>query len=139
MEPRLVADRGQVLSAALSTELVKIMRRVPVAVPLYKKKTLIPGYVVGGKTGTAQIWDADKGRWKRGVYNYSFVGFVGRASPDVVIAVRIEEGRPTVQRVGYIELPVESYELFRRLAVDSMSTLDLAPAPAGAGPVSPAP
>jgi len=127
-EPRLLTDRGRALTPALSAELVKVMRRVPVAVPFYRDKTLIPGYLVGGKTGTAQIWDAEKGRWKPGVYNYSFVGFVGRTSPEVVVAVRIEEGRPTVHQVGRIELPVESFELFRRIGTDAMSILDLAPA-----------
>jgi cell division protein FtsI/penicillin-binding protein 2 len=137
-QPVTVADRGRVLSAALSADLVKIMRRVPRAVPFYRDRTLIPGYVVGGKTGTAQIWDAAKKRWKSGVYNYSFIGFVGRKSPEVVVAVRIEEGRPTVARVGQIEMPVESFELFRRVATDAMATLDLAPLRAS-DPATPAP
>jgi cell division protein FtsI/penicillin-binding protein 2 len=133
-----VGDRGRVLTRALSAELVKIMRRVPLAVPFYRDRTLIPGYAVGGKTGTAQIWDGQKQRWKS-VFNYSFVGFVGRRSPEVVVAVRIEEGRPTVLRIGQIEMPVESFELFRRVATDAMATLDLAPVPAPASPSPAAP
>lgn len=131
-------DRGRVLTAALSAELVKIMKRVPMAVPFYRDRTLIPGYVVGGKTGTAQIWDGEKKRWKVNFFNYSFVGFVGRRSPEVVVAVRIEEARPSIQRIGQIEMPVESFELFRRVATDAMATLDLAPVPAGAA-ASPSP
>ncbi len=132
-------DRGRVLTPALSAELVKIMERVPLAVPFYRDRTLIPGYLVGGKTGTAQIWDGAARRWKENVFNYSFVGFVGRRSPEVVVAVRLEEGRPTVQRIGEIEMPVESFELFRRVATDAMATLDLAPLPASSpAPASPA-
>lgn len=133
IEPRLSPEQRRVLPGELAAELVKILTHVPAAVPFYRDRTLIPGYVVGGKTGTAQIWDSENGRWKPGTYNYSFVGFAGRASADVVVAVRIEEGRPTVRRVGVIELPIESFELFRRIAADAMNALDLAPAPAVAG------
>jgi hypothetical protein len=56
----------------------------------------------------------------------------------VVVAVRIEEGTPTVQQVGRIEMPVESFELFRRVATDAMATLDLAPTSGGAPSPSPA-
>ncbi len=136
-EAAVAGDRGRVLTPTLSAELVKIMRRVPMAVPFYKDRTLIPGYVVGGKTGTAQIWDAEKRRWKAR-FNYSFVGFVGRSSADVVVGVRIEEGTPTVEQIGQIEMPVESFELFRRIATDAMTTLDLAPVRTG-GAASPSP
>ena len=53
--------------------------------------------------------------------------------------MRIEEGRPTVLRVGQIEMPVESFELFRRVATDAMATLDLAPVPASGRRPRPAP
>ena len=45
--------------------------------------------------------------------------------PDVVVAVRIEEGKPAGQRSGAIEMPVESFELFRRIATDAITTPDL--------------
>jgi GTP pyrophosphokinase len=35
------------------------------------------------------------------------------------VAVRIEEGKPTVVRMGHLEMPVMSFELFRRIAHDA--------------------
>jgi cell division protein FtsI/penicillin-binding protein 2 len=123
--------RGEVLSRPLSKQLVGLMDHVVSEVPFYRDRTLIPGYHVGGKTGTAQIWDTEanggRGGWKSNRFNYSFVGYVAREQgvPDLVVAVRIEEGRPTTLRVGQIEMPVMSFELFRRVAHAAITTPDL--------------
>jgi cell division protein FtsI/penicillin-binding protein 2 len=121
-------SRGQVLDPALSDDLRGLMGHVVATVPLYRDRTLLEGYEVGGKTGTAQIWDASanegQGAWKHNIFNYSFVGYIARepGAPDLVVAIRISEARPTVARVGYLELPVASFELFRRVAHDAITT-----------------
>ena len=120
---------GRVMTEELSTSLRKLMTHVVTKVPFYKSRTLIPGFTVGGKTGTAQIWDPEKGVWKHNLYNYTFVGFVGREAdhPDLVVAVRIEEGTPTEIRLGHLEMPVMSFELFRRIAHNAINTPYLLP------------
>ena len=127
------APTTKVLETGLSGTLLKMMRHVITEVPFYRDRTLVPGYDVGGKTGTAQIWDPKanhgRGAWKHNLFNYSFVGYIGRQTgvPDLVVAIRIEEGTPTVLRVGHIEMPVMSFELFRRIATDAITTPDLLP------------
>ena len=125
--------RGQVIDPALSTILIGMMNHVVTEVPFYRDRTLVPGYDVGGKTGTAQIWDPSAreghGDWKHNLFNYSFVGYIGRAAgvPDLVISVKINEGTPTIARVGQIEMPVMSFELFRRIATDAITRPGLLP------------
>lgn len=121
----------QLLSSSLSRTLVRMMEHVIEIVPFYHDRTIVPGYDVGGKTGTAQIWDPKAnnghGAWKSNLFNYSFVGFIGRETgiPDLDVAIQIEEGKPTVARVGHLEMPVMSFELFRRIATDGIGTPDL--------------
>jgi stage V sporulation protein D (sporulation-specific penicillin-binding protein) len=124
-------SRGQVVEPSITPDLVRMLDHVVEEVPFYRDRTKVPGYHVGGKTGTAQIWDAKandgRGNWKHNLFNYSFVGYIAREPgvPDLVIAVRIEEGRPTVARVGQLEMPVMSFELFRRIATNAITTPDL--------------
>lgn len=122
------APKGQVIDPAVASQLVGLMRHVVTEVPFYRDRTLVPGYVVGGKTGTAQIWDSKKHDWKYNIFNYSFVGFIGHKQPELIVAVQIHEGTPTVARIGHLEMPVMSFELFRRIATDAITMLDL-PAP----------
>ena len=126
-----ISTGEEILSKKLSKQLTRLMDHVVTEVPFYRDRTLIQGYKVGGKTGTAQIWDpkANKGRgaWKHNKFNYSFVGYVAREKgrPDLVVAIRIEEGTPTTLRVGQIEMPVMSFALFRRIAHAAITTPDL--------------
>ena len=125
---RAVQPRGQVITPDLSKTLIGMMNHVVTTVPFYRDRTLIKGFDVGGKTGTAQIWDTTlnhgRGAWKRNIFNYSFIGYIARQTgkPDLVVAVRIEEGTPTVAKLGQLEMPVMSFELFRRIAHDAITT-----------------
>lgn len=137
---RAMPARGDVISPALSTTLVGMMNHVVSTVPFYRDRTLISGFEVGGKTGTAQIWDTKanggRGAWKENIFNYSFVGYIARQTghPDLLVAVRIEEGTPTVARIGELEMPVMSFELFRRIAHDAITTPDILTSPTDASP-----
>jgi hypothetical protein len=57
------------------------------------------------------------------------VGYVARdpGVADLVIAVKINEGTPTIARTGQLEMPVMSFELFRRIAHDAITRPGLLP------------
>jgi len=123
-------SRGSVLDPSLSPMLANLMNHV-LSIPWYKPLTTVPGYWLGAKTGTAQIWDAKHHRWFTSLYNFSCVGFIGRTvgHPDLIVAVQIHRG------IGQLVLPVASTELFRRVATDAITIPGLLPpVPAVAAP-----
>jgi len=131
-QPVVVPDAAQVISPELSDTLRQLMIHVVDAGPNYAVETLIPDYVVGGKTGTAQIWDSKLSEWMPHIYNHTFVGFVGAERPEAVILVRIHQAEPSGRGVNQYKLELTSNELFRRVAMDAIDVLDIPPLPAGA-------
>ena len=121
------ANVQQVLSPALSETLRQLMIHVVDEGPNYAEETKIPGYVVGGKTGTAQIWDNQAGGWLADTYNHTFVGFVGNERPEAIILVRIHDTVPRVPKKWGMSLEMTSNELWKRVALDAISELDLQP------------
>ena len=123
----------RVLRAKTAREAREILVHVTGSRPWYAEGTLIPGYQIGGKTGTAQIWDTTKldkktglrGGWKDRRFNHSFVGFVGGRKQEYVIAVRLEEPVPISVSQGKIPLELESYEVFQMLARATITQLDM--------------
>jgi cell division protein FtsI (penicillin-binding protein 3) len=134
-ETRTAPAATPAISEELSAKLRDMMVYVAEEGPRYAQETLIDGYVVGGKTGTAQIWDSRSGSWLENVYNHTFVGFVGAERPEAVILVRIHDTEPSVHRRGRMTLEMTSNALFRRVAQGTIEALDIEPLPSAPGPL----
>lgn len=81
----------------------------------------IDGYLVAGKTGTAQKADYTHGGYADGKWVSSFVGFVPARKPRLLIAVAIDE--PIIaHHGGTVAAPV-----FRRVAAASLRHLGVMP------------
>src|SRR5258706_9207520 len=137
-----------VLDSSLSPVLANLLHHV-MTIPWYKPFAMVPGYWLGAKTGTAQIWDAKQHKWLPNTYNFSAIGFIGRTEghPDLIVAVQIHSSVPGRNAKGQIIVPIASTELFRRIATDAITTPGLLPAlaassdkgtPSGVAPVGPA-
>lgn len=68
------------------------------------RNAYIPGYRVGGKTGTAQ--KVKNGVYMTGNYILSFIGFLPADNPQAVIYVAIDNPKGVVQYGGTVSAPI---------------------------------
>lgn len=85
------------------------------------RRAAVPGYVVAGKTGTAQKLDA-AGRYSMIDHLASFVGFVPASQPALVILVSLDTPRGDRNQAGDVAAP-----LFARIAEQALRHLAVPP------------
>ena len=54
------------------------------------KKAYIPGFSIGGKTGTAEIWDIDNKEYSKTEYISSFASIFPIENPKYVLIISLE-------------------------------------------------
>lgn len=86
------------------------------------KKAQVPGYRVGGKTGTAEKIDYTTGRRADGKYLVSFIGAVPINDPEVVIYVVVDE--PNVADQAH---STYAQEIFRKIAMEVLPYMGIYP------------
>jgi cell division protein FtsI/penicillin-binding protein 2 len=100
----------QIFSAAVAKQLRDMLVYV---VTTAHNRAGVAGYIIGGKTGTAQIPDPTKGGYVADAYNHSFIGFGPSNNPRFLMMVKIDQ--PNLQKVGlYAE--ATAVPLFSRLS-----------------------
>jgi len=111
----------EIVREVLSRETVQSMKEILTQAVNYGtgKKAAIPGYLVGGKTGTAQKIDPDTKKYSANNYVASFVGFVPVENPKLTILVIIDEPRG-VYWGGSVAAPV-----FREIAKKALRHLNV--------------
>jgi cell division protein FtsI/penicillin-binding protein 2 len=109
---RVIADRT-----------ARTLRRMLQAVTIEGtgRAAALPGYSVGGKTGTAQKVDAS-GRYAKGTYVSWFAGFVPAGRPALAIVVMVDEPRGARFHGGDVAAPV-----FARIAEPTLKYLGVPP------------
>lgn len=109
---------GQVISPEASKQMLDIMENV--CENGTGKLARIPGYRVGGKTGTAQL--VENGGYSAGNYIASFLGVAPVDDPRIVVLIKIEKPQPYWG--GLVAGPV-----FNRVAEKALWKLGVKPDP----------
>jgi cell division protein FtsI/penicillin-binding protein 2 len=84
-QPQVV--RKNVVKPAVGIDMQQLMEYVFQQNHVLYASNLHPGFNIGGKTGTGQI--PENGGYKVGVYNGTFIGFVGGDKPQYVVDVLV--------------------------------------------------
>jgi len=86
------------------------------------RRAAVPGFVVAGKTGTAQKVDPATGRYSMVDHVASFVGFVPASRPAFVILASLDTPKGPLNQGGDVAAP-----LFARVARHALRTLAIPP------------
>ncbi|TCT23058.1 peptidoglycan D,D-transpeptidase FtsI family protein [Thiobaca trueperi] len=109
----------RVLSADTARK-VRAMMETVVSDKGTAKQAQIPGYRVGGKTGTAK--KAGPGGYGAGRYQSVFAGFIPAGQPRLVMVVMVDEPRGGAYYGGVVAAPV-----FQRVMEGAMRLLNIPP------------
>jgi cell division protein FtsI (penicillin-binding protein 3) len=111
--PLNLAPPARALEAQTAMTIRHIMQRV--VLEGTGRRAKIPGYTVGGKTGSAQIFMKGKGWMNR--HNSSFIGFAPVNNPRIVVVVTLNN---TPQQGGIAAAPV-----FAKIAETALRVLQV--------------
>ncbi|MGH8885365.1 MAG: peptidoglycan D,D-transpeptidase FtsI family protein [Egibacteraceae bacterium] len=130
VEPLARPKRQRVVSAQTARAVSEMLVRVVEAEHGTGSRAAVPGYRVGGKTGTAQKPSLTRRGYEPGAFIGSFVGFAPAEDPALIVAVMLDE--PTPYYGGLTAAPVFSeimrFALAKQRVPPSRPNLDPAPA-----------
>jgi len=127
VKPRLILKEGDKVPPvrppvrAIKPETAIAMRKMMEGVVLVGtgRGARLQGYTVGGKTGSAQIYDHDSKHYTH-TYNGSFMGFAPLTNPAVVVVVTLNGTHGTAGFGGAAAAPV-----FKAVATEALRILDV--------------
>jgi cell division protein FtsI (penicillin-binding protein 3) len=83
----------------------------------------IPGVTMAGKTGTADVFDNEVGRYVKGDYTLSFAGMFPAERPEIIMVVYVQKPRFDTSST-YVAAP-----LFRAIGSKAVARWDVLPVP----------
>lgn len=119
VEGSYAGDARRVLEPAISHNILAMMMEVVA----YRgaRVALVPGVLVAGKTGTADIYDAEAGTYIDGDYTTSFAGVFPADKPQYVVVVYVQKPRNQYRFGSTIAAPV-----FQRIAAETVALKGIA-------------
>ncbi|MFA9445448.1 peptidoglycan D,D-transpeptidase FtsI family protein [Egicoccus sp. AB-alg6-2] len=106
LTPTATGNERRVVSTETAAQVREMLERVVTGESGTGARAAVPGYSAAGKTGTARKPSADA-RGYSGEYIATFVGFAPVESPEIVVAVMVDEPTPAFYG-GVVAAPVFS-------------------------------
>jgi cell division protein FtsI/penicillin-binding protein 2 len=114
-------EEAQVVKPQTAQEILSMLQAT---VQYEHNEATTPGYLIGGKTGTAQVPDPVNGGYLPDAYNHSFVGIGPINNPRYVVLVKLDQ--PDLKKAGlYAE--GTALPLFQRISTFLLNYYQIKP------------